>query len=294
MRHYKLKKRELAARWVAAHQSLLACPICQAGFEAVTDQGLRCANGHQWDFNRAGSVHFLTGASSENAYDREMLAARRRVLSAGLFDPIIVAVAKELPAAPQRIIDVGTGEGTPLARLNQVRGEIDTLTGFDISKVGVQLATQLAPDQLFFSVADLRHLPFATASWDLVLELFSPADYAEFDRVLAPGGRLIKVVPTGDYLRELRALLYPAGDAHRHYDNHLVKERFLARFPGARVVPVRAAFALPAALRADLVAMSPLHWGQAAMEPNAAGLASLSTVTVAVELLIAEKSAGNY
>ena len=57
---------------------------------------------------------------------------------------------------------------------------------------------------------------------------------------------------------------------------------------------VRAAFALPAALRADLVAMSPLHWGQAAMEPNAAGLASLSTVTLAVELLIAEKSAGNY
>ena len=34
--------------------------------------------------------------------------------------------------------------------------------------------------------------------------MLSPANYGEFRRVLAPGGRLIKVYPGAEYLRELR------------------------------------------------------------------------------------------
>lgn len=289
-----MKKRELAAQWVQNHLSMLACPICQSPFSLVATQGLRCSKGHQWDFNRAGSVHFLQTASASNGYDQEMLAARRRVLTAGLFASMVAQLNACLPATPVKLIDVGTGEGTPLAQLQALRGNADALAGFDISKAGVNLATQLAPGQMFFCVADLRKLPFATASLDVVMELFSPADYDEFDRVLAPGGTLLKIIPTGAYLQELRALLYPATDAHRHYDNHLVKDRFLARYPAGQVIPINYQFELAPALRADLVAMSPLHWGQGARELTAAELASLKTVTVAVELLIAKKNAKNY
>ena len=53
-------------------------------------------------------------------------------------------------------------------------------------------------------VADLKRLPVRSAAADVVLNVFSPADYAEFRRVLAPDGELLKVVPGPDYLREVR------------------------------------------------------------------------------------------
>lgn len=281
-----MKKRELAAQWVAKHGEMLACPICQTTFTLVENQSIRCANGHQWDFNRAGFVHFLQGSTAQNGYDQAMLAARRRVLTAGLFKPVVEAVNTYLPDKPIRLIDVGTGEGTPLAQLEALRNQADdALAGFDISKAGVNLATQLDPTNLFFCVADLRKLPFQTASLDAVIELFSPADYDEFDRVLKPGGRVLKIIPTGDYLRELRNLLYPAGDQHRNYDNHLVKERFLRRYPNGTVIPINYRFKLAPELRQDLVAMSPLHWGKQARQLQDDDLAALAEVTVAVELL---------
>lgn len=281
-----MKKRELAAQWVVKHGEMLDCPICQAAFTVVGNQSIRCTNGHQWNFNRAGFIHFLQGASAQNGYDQVMLAARRRVLTAGLFKPMVEVINTHLPSQPIRLIDVGTGEGTPLAQLEKLRHQADdALAGFDISKAGVNLATQLDPAKLFFCVADLRKLPFQTASLDAVIELFSPADYDEFDRVLKPGGKVLKIIPTGNYLRELRNLLYPADDQHRNYDNHLVKERFLRRYPNGTVIPINYRFKLAPELRKDLVAMSPLHWGKQARQLGEAELANLAEVTVEVELL---------
>ena len=45
---------------------------------------------------------------------------------------------------------------------------------------------------------------FAPASFDTILNLFSPSNYQEFDRILKPGGQVIKVVPAASYLKELR------------------------------------------------------------------------------------------
>ncbi len=42
-----------------------------------------------------------------------MLAARRRVLQAGFFGPIVQAINAALPKTAQRILDIGSGEGTP-------------------------------------------------------------------------------------------------------------------------------------------------------------------------------------
>lgn len=51
-------------------------------------------------------------------------------------------------------------------------------------------------------VADLKRLPVQNAAADVVLNVFSPADYGEFRRVLTPDGELLKVVPGPDYLLE--------------------------------------------------------------------------------------------
>ena len=39
---------------------------------------------------------------------------------------------------------------------------------------------------------------------DILLDIFSPANYGEFRRVLSKDGILIKVIPTENHLKEIR------------------------------------------------------------------------------------------
>ncbi|WP_242362417.1 methyltransferase domain-containing protein [Limosilactobacillus antri] len=284
-----MKKSERQRQFVREHLELFRCPSCQAPMTAVVDNSISCANGHRIDFNRHGYLHFLNGAA-DTEYGREMFLARRQLLAAGLFKPIVAAVADRLPAQPQNILDVGTGEGTPLLQLAAQRQQAhDTLIGFDISKAGVTLATQLDLDA-FFCVADLRQLPFNDESFDSLIELFSPSDYGEFKRVLKPGGRLIKVVPNSDYLVELRRLLYGRDQVRSHYDNQQVVDLFRRHYPDTRVDRVRYQFAIPDGLQAPLVEMTPLHWGRGAKRLTAQDLQTLTAITVDVSVLTGTKA----
>ncbi|MEE6634961.1 methyltransferase domain-containing protein [Limosilactobacillus pontis] len=284
-----MKKIEKQRQFVRAHLDLFRCPTCQEPFVQLEENSIVCGRGHRIDFNKHGYLHFLKGAA-DTEYGREMFLARRQLLDAGLFKPIIQAVAERLSQRPLKILDVGTGEGTPLAQLATLRaGQGDSLLGFDIAKAGVTLATQLDLDA-FFCVADLRQLPFNDQAFDAVIELFSPSDYAEFNRVLAPDGTLVKVIPNADYLVELRHLLYSQDDQHAHYDNSRVRELFARHYPDSQVQRVRYRFALPAGMAAALVEMTPLHWGRGAKQLTASELAGLQAVTVDVSLLIAKKS----
>ena len=55
-------------------------------------------------------------------------------------------------------------------------------------------------------VGDLTHLPIQSKSIEVILDIFSPANYAEFERVLKAEGVIIKVVPTSSHLKEIRQL----------------------------------------------------------------------------------------
>lgn len=283
-----MKKIEKQQRFVGQHLELFRCPVCHEPFTALQGNSIICGQGHQIDFNKHGYLHFLNGAA-DTEYGREMFLARRKLLSAGLFLPIVQAIAEVLPERPLKVLDVGTGEGTPLYQLAQIRpGQSDCLVGFDISKAGVTLATQLALNA-FFCVADLRQLPFNDHSFDAVIELFSPSDYAEFNRVLTPSGILVKVIPNADYLGELRQLLYDQDDQHASYDNSRVKELFAKHYPNCQTQRVRYRFDIPTGLQAALVEMTPLHWGRGAKQLSPAELDKLQAVTVDVSLLIANK-----
>lgn len=283
-----MKKVERQRAFVQAHRELFRCPVCGKPMQDVVDNSLVCVNGHHFDFNRHGYLHFLNGAANTE-YGRAMFESRRRLLSAGLFYPIIEEISRLLPSTAQRILDVGTGEGTPLLQLSQLRQNYpDTMIGFDISKPGIILATQL-PLTAFFCVADLRQLPFNNDSFDAILELFSPSDYQEFNRVLAPGGQLIKVVPNAEYLVELRRLLYNQDEAHQQYDNSQVISLFKHHYPTCKIKRVRYQYTIPVELKAALVEMTPLHWGKNAQQLTTAQLAELTSVTVDVSLLIAQK-----
>ena len=278
-----MKKIEKGIKFVSEHLDMFRCNVDGEPYDHVEGNTLVCAHNHRLDINKKGSLYFLNHAVNTE-YDDAMLAARRRVLTAGLFNGIVDAVAAQLPADPQRIMDVGTGEGTPFARLLAKRGNIDTGIGFDISKAGVNLATQLDTDA-FFAVADLANLPFNDNSFDSIVEFFSPSAYEEFKRVLAPEGTLVKVVPSSGYLHELREMLYPVDSPNHTYSNQKVVDRFMENYPNATQTEISYQWQIPADLYVDLLHMTPLHWGARPEAQAAAEATPLPAVTVNVVVL---------
>lgn len=284
-----MKKIDQGIAFVQANLGLFRCLVCDQPYEAVEGHSLSCPNGHQLDFSKKGSLYFLTH-QVKSEYDADMLAARRRILQAGFFHPIVEAINAHLTAQPQRILDIGSGEGTPLAELLSLHQQSkDIGIGFDISKAGVNLATQLETPA-YFCVADLAQLPFTAKAFTAIMDVFSPSAYREFERVLAPGGQLLKVVPNSEYLIELRHLLFDPTDRQYTYDNDRVIELFKQHYPQAEQQRIRYEFDLSTVDFADLMVMTPLHWGATAASLTAARATGLAKITVDVSLLTMQKA----
>jgi SAM-dependent methyltransferase len=115
---------------------------------------------------------------------------------------------------PARVLEVGGGQGE-LAQW--LRDELGAGVSFlDFSPRMVELAAARGLDA---QVGDVQQLPFADASFDVVVAawmLYHVPDIArgvaEIARVLVPGGSLVAVTTSVEHLRELRDLLrYPPG-----------------------------------------------------------------------------------
>ncbi|AVK63275.1 23S rRNA methyltransferase [Lactobacillus sp. CBA3606] len=283
-----MNKMARGIQFVQANLGLFRCLVCDQPYDRIEGQSVGCANGHQLDFSKKGTLYFLTH-QVQSEYDAAMLAARRRILQAGFFRPIVEAINAQLPASPQRILDIGSGEGTPLADLLQLHQQPkDVGIGFDISKAGVNLATQLTT-AAYYCVADLAQLPFTAQSFTAIMDVFSPSAYQEFERVLVPGGRLLKVIPNSDYLVELRHLLFDPMDRQYQYDNQRVLDLFQQHYPDATQQRIHYEFDLNAVDFADLLVMTPLHWGANAASLAAATATGLDKITVDVSLLTMTK-----
>jgi SAM-dependent methyltransferase len=104
------------------------------------------------------------------------------------------ALFELLPAPGRATLDLGCGEGR-LARDLAAHGH--RVTGADVSATLIDAAREAHPDG-DYRVADAARLPFADASFDLVVAYNSlmdiddmPGAVREAARVLEPGGRLV-------------------------------------------------------------------------------------------------------
>jgi 23S rRNA (guanine745-N1)-methyltransferase len=255
---------------------LLRCPVCGAALSR-SGASLVCASGHTFDPSRKGYVHFVPNAAPSR-YDRALFEARRRIMEAGFYDAVIDAIRTAMPESPGTVLDAGCGDGTFTKRL---QGK--TTVGIDLSKDAIQLAAH-GGGPVLWMVGDLTGLPVQSASVDVLLNLFSPAHYAEFTRVLKPDGVLLKLVPQEGYLHEIRDLL--GERLHRRvYSNEAVVSHLSDRFRLTDRKRIRETHPLTEAQAADFLKMTPLTFD---IEPETLDASALKAITIDVELLIAK------
>ena len=249
---------------------LFRCPVCGTAFSRA-DNSLRCVNGHTFDPSRKGYVHFLPNVNPSR-YGAELFEARRRILEGGFYDRVIEALRQAMPKDASVVIDAGCGDGTFTKALQ--RG---TTVGLDLSKDAIRFAAR-GGGPILWTVGDLTQLPVCDGCADVVLNLFSPAHYAEFRRVLKRNGLLIKLVPQSGYLGEIRAL---AGLAP--YSNEAVVSHLMENFRLLDRIRIRETFPISESQARDFIAMTPLTFGiEATLDAS-----KLRTITVDAEILIA-------
>jgi 23S rRNA (guanine745-N1)-methyltransferase len=184
---------------------ILRCPVCGETLGRV-GSSLRCPARHSFDIARHGYASLLSDGRARSGDDAAMARARLSFLAAGHFAPLRDALADlaARPAPPPAtVLEVGCGTGYHLA------GVLDALPdalglGLDSSVRALRAAARAHPRAAAATWDVFRPFPVASASVDLVLDVFAPRNPAEFQRVLRPEGRLIVARPDSGHLAELR------------------------------------------------------------------------------------------
>ena len=272
-----MKKIDMAKALIDANPGWLRCPVCGEALAQIHGNAVACMGRHSFDLSAAGALHLLRGKPPDD-YGAQMLESRRLVCGAGLFDGLAATVADLLAAHADgknlRLLDAGCGEGSQLMLVRELlagRGIAAAAIGADISKDAIHIAAREHRGALWL-VADLARLPLMDRSTGAILNILSPIHTGEFARVLADDGLVVKAVPGGDYLMELRQALY-AGDARERYSNGPVVSLFGRRFDVVATKRVHQSFPVSDGLWPHIVAMTPLSW-EAAEQRRAEALAA--------------------
>ncbi|HML37333.1 MAG TPA: methyltransferase domain-containing protein [Bacillota bacterium] len=182
-------------------------------------------------------------------------------------------------------MDAGCGEGSHLSRLSRrINSALKCgLFGIDIAKEGLKIASKNDED-IVWVVADLAKLPFRDGSFQIILNILSPANYLEFERVLAPEGIVVKVIPEKSYLEELRTLIYK----NNSYSNDKVIDYFSNKLELVSKQNIRYQFSVDEDILPHLIKMTPLTWGGSVTETDISRM-ELPSVTVDLTIVIGKK-----
>ena len=266
-----------------ASATAFACPICQENLTLV-ETSLKCDNRHSFDLAKFGYVNLAPQIKQSANYGKENFQNRQQILEAGLYQAILEGISDILATNPsaKTILDIGCGEGFYSRKLQEAHPD-KTFYAFDISKDSVQIAAKSEPNwAVNWFVGDLARLPIKDTSMDILLDIFSPANYGEFRRVLSKNGILIKVIPTENHLKEIRQL---AQDqlTKKDYSNQDIKEHFQEHFSIQSSQIASLTKPITAEQRQALLSMTPLlfHVDQSKIDWS-----QLTEITIEAEILV--------
>ena len=266
-----------------ASATAFACPICQENLTLV-ESSLKCNNRHSFDLAKFGYVNLAPQIKQSANYDKENFQNRQQILEAGFYQAILEVVSDLLSNSKnaKTILDIGCGEGFYSRKL-QERHPDKTFYAFDISKDSVQIAAKSEPNwAVNWFVGDLARLPIKDASMDILLDIFSPANYGEFRRVLSKDGILIKVIPTKNHLKEIRQQVQ-GQLTNKDYSNQDIKNHFQEHFTILSNQTASLTKTITAEQLQALLSMTPLlfHIDQTKIDWS-----QLTEITIEAEILV--------
>lgn len=214
------KKIEIAKKLIEENLNVFRCPVCRQKM-LLQEKSLLCTTGHCFDLSRNGYINLLKN-TIHSKYDNDLFTARKTVLQNGFFEKLITEIGNFMLQTESiiqnqdlKILDAGCGEGTNLVNLTRYIRRHSSRTpvgiGLDISREGIHIASREFPGHIW-SVADLANSPLNDKQFDFIINILSPANYFEFNRILKDNGFLIKVIPGVFYLQEIRKILSPKSE----------------------------------------------------------------------------------
>ncbi|MGT2774564.1 methyltransferase domain-containing protein [Streptococcus hyovaginalis] len=267
-----------------ATATLFICPICQETFSAQ-EKRFVCPQGHSFDMGKQGYINLLRNAKKDKHYDKRSFEERHQILESGFYDHILEAVAQLglSETKNQVILDVACGEGYYARQLAQMVK--NTVLAFDLSKDSITLAAKKDKDKdVAWFVGDLAKLPLADQSVDLILDIFSPANYQEFKRVLKPGGKIIKVVTASQHVTELRQAALEQLQT-KNYSNVKIISHFAQAFPHYRSNHISQTFPATIDVLKSFAQMTPLFFH---VDLEKIDWKSIDQITIAADILVAD------
>ena len=260
-----------------------ACPICQENLVLI-ETSLKCCNRHSFDLSKFGYVNLAPQIKQSANYDKENFQNRQQILEAGFYQAILEAVSDLLASSETSttVLDIGCGEGFYSRKLQESHPD-KTFYAFDISKDSVQIAAKSEPNwAVNWFVGDLARLPIKDASMDILLDIFSPANYGEFRRVLSKDGILIKVIPTKNHLKEIRQKVQDQL-TNKDYSNQDIKNHFQEHFTILSSKTASLTKTITADQLQSLLSMTPLlfHVDQTKIDWS-----QLTEITIEAEILV--------
>jgi len=289
-----IKKKARIRDLIKKNQKIFKCPVCSEPM-TMNEYSLICKSKHCFDLAKKGYINLLT-SSYVPVYSKELFAARHKICEIGFYGPLINKLGEIIEyyrilnnKKEIKILDAGCGEGSHTYELFKPSNEKlgYTFIGADISKDSINIAASNNAD-IIWCVADLARLPFQDKSFNIILNILSPANYAEFHRILNDEGIVVKVVPGAQYLQELRAIIFKDRDKV-NYSNSRVINYFKQRLEVIDIQNISYKYTVEEQLLPYLIEMTPLTWGTSAENINDILKSKLPFVTVDLTLIVGEK-----
>lgn len=266
-----------------AKASVFSCPLCKATL-SFQEHSLTCPNRHSFDIAKYGYVNLAPQIRQSKDYDKDNFIQRQAILEAGFYQHILLEIENILKKLPdtQTILDVGCGQGYYSMKLQKVFSD-KNFFAFDISKDSIQLASRADTSlTINWFVGDLAKLPVKNHSIDLILDIFSPANYQEFQRVLTKQGLLLKVIPTSQHVQEIRQKVAEQLKK-QDYSNQDILDHFETSFEILEQREVTATYPISEVQRAALIGMTPLLFH---IKQEEIDWSDLTEITISATILI--------